>query len=205
MQAACGICRDFARDLGNCFLLRRVRIKWLATSMHVVGLGRPRAFTLGRFRPLGPVVWALELVSPWVHGHAAHAPGRAVRWSRTARLAHSLKGGFGCLTFLGAPFTSGRLRLLDPLFGLWSLCRPGRTGTRSRAGALCSLQCWLAEDLSASAVSLPRELRRFFGFALGPSLLLVAQGLLRALCRRPGSLLCALRHVPPRRRKLQKR
>ena len=93
---------------------------------------------------------------------------RCFRWSRTARLAHSLKGGFGCLTFLGALFTSGRLRLLDPLFGRWSLCRPGRTGTRPRAGALCSLQCWLAEDLSAPADSLPRELRRFLVSPLGP-------------------------------------
>ena len=72
------------------------------------------------------------------------------------------------MTFLGALFTSGRLRLPDPMFGLWSLCRPGRTGTRPRAGALSSLQCWLAEDLSAPADSLPRELRRFLASPLGP-------------------------------------
>lgn len=93
----------------------------------------------------------------------------------------------------------GRLRLLDlpwgsvqfgeaaavrPVVGLWSLCRPGRTGTRPRAGALCSLQCGLAEVVSAPAILLPRDYDVFW----------LRPWVLAARC--PGPSTCA---VPPPR------
>ena len=148
------------------------RISALAHSHEEVSavrtcVGAP--FTLGRFQPFVPVAGLWSLCRPGSTGILSKHLGLLFSMEPHCALAHSLKGGFGCSTFLGALFTSGRLRLFDPLLGfrvcaaLDARASPTRRGTLLAAG-------WLV-GVSGSRRFSTAGTTTIFGAASGSSLL----------------------------------